>query len=308
MIRIIGSVLLLLTFLFLLHPDSAQAQIVERQKVDPATFEFTKSVAKYADAEEFSAAKADQAFALERILYKSGEATVSAYLFSPAKLAAGGKLPVIVFNRGDYVVHDQAPGLLTMFRRLGQQGFIVLAPMLRGSDGTTGHDEMGGADLADLHAAMDLVKDLPGADAAKIFLYGESRGAMMTYFALREQWPVRAVAVFGGITNMGEYLQKIDPQGKLTVMIWPDYAKNKTEILRSRSAIEWPEKINAPILIMHGGADGNVSPLHSLRMAEKLTSLNKEYALHVFAEDNHILTRNRVRRDAMAVEWFKAHM
>jgi dipeptidyl aminopeptidase/acylaminoacyl peptidase len=167
---------------------------------------------------------------------------------------------------------------------------------------------MGGAGLQDLRHAIELVKTLPGVDADNVYLYGESRGAMMTYFAFREDWPVRAAAVWGGITQLGEYLQSIDPEGKFAATVWPDCASNKQQILTSRSALDWPEKIRKPLLIMHGGADGDVSPLHSLKLAEALTQLKREYSLIIFANDNHILSRNRNLRDQAAINWFREHM
>lgn len=129
----------------------------------------------------------------------------------------------------------------------------------------------------------------------------------MTYFALREDWPFRAAAIWGGITEMAEYLRSVDPGGKLATTVWPDYATRKEEILFARSAIRWPEKIRKPILIMHGGADQDVPPMHSLRMAEALTTLKQEYSLVIFANDNHILARSRNVRDKFAVDWFRQH-
>jgi len=283
----------------------AQAQIIDSKRVSLPPFDSSKEIAKYATSAEFAEASHDKKFRYERILYRSADAVVAGYFYAPKK--AKGRLPVIIFLRGNYVVHDQAPVLLTMFRRLARQGFIVFAPMLRGSDGTSGHDEMGGADLEDVRSAIDIATDLPHSDADNIFLYGESRGAMMTYFALREGWPVRAAAIFGGLTDIRPYLASIDPEEKFAAKVWPDYARNKEQILDSRSAIKWPEKIGRPLLIMHGGNDNGVPPAHSLRMAEALTELKKEYMLVVFADDNHILSRNRNRRDALAVEWFRNH-
>ena len=93
----------------------------------------------------------------------------------------------------------------------------------------------------------------------------------MAYFALHEDWHFQAAAAYGGITDVGEYLETIDLEGKCASTVWADYATRKNEILQPRSALRWPEKIRKPILIIHGGADETVSPLHSLRMAEALT-------------------------------------
>jgi dipeptidyl aminopeptidase/acylaminoacyl peptidase len=287
--------------------QNPMVQIVGREPVQLPAFESNKEIARYADRAEYDDAKADPAFTYERVLYKSADAVVSGYLYSPRK-AQREKLPVIVFSRGNYVVNNQAPVLLTMVRRLAREGFILFAPMFRGSDGTGGHDEMGGADLHDLRSAIELVKSLDQADATNVFLYGESRGAMMTYFALRDDAPVQAAAVYGGVTDIKGYLNKIDPEGRFAATVWPEYATHKEDILHSRSAIEWPERIRKPLLIMHGGADQSVSPLHSLRMAEMLTTLGREYSLQVFANDNHILTRHRAERDKRTTDWFRAHM
>ncbi len=120
---------------------------------------------------------------------------MSGYLYSPHTQT--GRLPAIVFSRGSMTVNNQAPVLLTIIGRArSPRGSYVIAPMFRGSDGTKGQDELGGADLADLKNAIELVKSLPGVDPENIFLYGESRGGMMTYFALREDWSVRAAAVW----------------------------------------------------------------------------------------------------------------
>ena len=58
---------------------------------------------------------------------------------------------------------------------------------------------------------------------------------------------------------------------------------------------------------MHGGEDQDVLPLHSIRMAEALTTLKREYSLMIFARDDHILSRNRILRDQLAIDWFKRH-
>jgi dipeptidyl aminopeptidase/acylaminoacyl peptidase len=294
--------LLLLTGVILL------GQIGERRPVELPPFESNRQIARYAEADEYAEAKTDTSFSYERVTYRSEGAVVSGYLYYNPKQAEGQKLPAIVFSRGSYIVNNQAPVLLTMIRRLAREGFVVFAPMFRGSDGMPGNDEMGGGDLQDLRSAIDVVKGLPGVDPENVFLYGESRGAMMTYFALREDWDFRAAAIFGGITELADYLKVVDPEGRMAATTFPDYASRKDEILRSRSAIYWPEKIRKPLLIMHGGDDGDVSPTHSLKMAEALTGLKREYSLVIFANDNHIIAHNRIGRDKLAVDWFRQHM
>ena len=63
------------------------------------------------------------------------------------------------------------------FYGFASQGFVVLASQYRGNDGGEGRDEVGGADVADVMALMQVALRLPYTDAANVFLYGLSRGA-----------------------------------------------------------------------------------------------------------------------------------
>ena len=77
------------------------------------------------------------------------------------------RLPVVVFNRGSYVRGDFSPEVLMPGNRLARQGYLVIAPMLRGSGGAQGRDEMGGADLQDVFNLVPVIKEIPYADPAR---------------------------------------------------------------------------------------------------------------------------------------------
>jgi dipeptidyl aminopeptidase/acylaminoacyl peptidase len=260
----------------------------------------------YADKQEYEAAVSDANFIFEKLKTTGDGFTIVDSLYRPSN-TAHRKLPVIVFARGSATMGDAAPQLITCFHRLASQGFVVLAPQYRGSDGGEGQDEIGGVDLNDVFGALQLTKSLDYADSRNVFLYGESRGGMMTYQAVRDGFPANAAAVFGAFTdleimNQSPYVQKSIPQ------IWPDYGQHKDAIIRHRSAKYWPEKFSVPILIMNGTADQQVDPKQPLALAMQLQDLHKEYALILYANGNHLLTADRLDRDAQAVAWFRKHM
>lgn len=256
----------------------------------------------------FDSSAADRGFALSRITYDSSGVRVSAYLYEPAA-PPKTRLPVIVFNRGSYLHESIPPELLPIMRRLGAGGFIVLAPMIRQSDGSSGRDEVGGADMNDVMGTAEIIRALDSADATNIFMYGQSRGGMMTFQAVRDGFPLRAAAVFGAFTDLGIYLDK-DMRGggpKLANMVWPDFAEKRESIVERRSAVRWAGKLDTPLLIMHGGADPQVSPLHALRLAELLENAGKRYELVIRAGEKHNLNGWQAERDALAMEWFRRH-
>lgn len=265
------------------------------------------ALAKLFPREEYAEAVADSRFRMERIVYASGGLRVVAYAWSPVRPPAA-PLPVVVFNRGSYVRGDIGAELAPMCRRLALAGFAVIAPLYRGSDGGEGRDEMGGADLADLMCVPALAAGLGGADTSRLFLYGESRGGMMVFQALRDGFPAKAAAVFGAFTDF-DSLVASDPQtyDRVCPAIWPDFATRRTEIATRRSALRWADRLEAPLLLMHGGADGGVNPALTLHLAERLQRLGREYELHVYAGDGHALKKNHVDRDARAADWFRRH-
>lgn len=291
----------------LLVTTVALGEGLDERPVKVPAYQSIPRIGRYASPEEYEAALRDARFRLTRVSYESDGLTVFAYVYAPAETPKV-KQPVIVFNRGSYTWNEFAGEYLTTFHRLASAGFVVIAPMYRGSGGAPGRDELGGADLDDVLNTISMIRQLPAANADQVFMYGESRGAMMTYQAIREHYPMLAAAVYGGFTDLRPLA---DPGGRFAqaaATIWPDYKERRSEIARRRSAIDWAEKFDTPVLIMHGGADQDVSPSHALALATRLQELGKTYQLIIRSEANHHLYGWLVERDAQAIEWFRRHM
>ncbi len=190
---------------------------------------------------EYEQALADTAFTFERCTYFSDGLPVVAYLYG--SLHAGVRQPTIVFNRGSYVHGDIGAELLPMFHRLARAGFVVIAPLYRGSDGAPGHDEMGGSDLHDLMNIVPLAASLATVDTSRLYLYGESRGGVMVFEALREGFPARAAATFGAFTDFDSLLDADRVRyDRIIPIVWPEFATQHAAIAESRSVERWPDR------------------------------------------------------------------
>jgi dipeptidyl aminopeptidase/acylaminoacyl peptidase len=255
--------------------------------------------------EEYDAARADENYAFEQFTYGSDGLTVGAYLYQPRKRGAS-PLPVIVYNRGSYTRPSGFAGeMLVMANRYARAGFIVVAPHYRGSNGWPGRDEMGGADLADLMNIVPQLAGIDGADASRVFLSGESRGGMMVYQALRDQFPAKAAAVWGAFTDLEPLIAPGSPQAKAGPQIWPNLEQNRDAIVERRSAIRWANRVRTPVLIMHGTADRDLPIEHSERMAAALKRLGSTHRLLLFDGEQHRIGGRGADRDAAAIEWFR---
>ncbi len=246
--------------------------------------------------------------ALQKIRYESDGREVVALVATPRRREPRPR-PVVVFCRGSFVVDDVAWEYAPLFANLVERGFVVVAPLLRGSAGADGRDEMGGADVHDVLAVVPLLANLPGCDPRRIFLYGESRGGMMVFRALREHFPARAAATYGAFTDLDSLIAS-DPEhvGAMARSVWPEFEQNHAELSASRSALRWAEELGAPLLLMHGGGDGSVPVAHSERLAARLEALEKPYRLAVFGGEGHVLKRVAAERDRLVADWFSRYM
>lgn len=255
---------------------------------------------------DYERVRRDARFALRKIEYASDGLRVIAYVYQPAGPGVR-RLPVIVFNKGSYVTGDQAPVLAPMMHRLAHAGFLVIAPQYRGSDGEEGHDEMGGADVHDVLNAVRLATRLPAADSTRVYMYGESRGGMMTLQALRDGVHVLAAATVGAFTDLDSLLAA-DPRARgAAAAIWPEFERDHSTIAQRRSAVAWSGSLRLPLLILHGGADPQVSPRHSLRLALQLDDAKQPYELHVLSGGSHTLGERAALRDSLVIAWFRTH-
>jgi dipeptidyl aminopeptidase/acylaminoacyl peptidase len=254
----------------------------------------------------YERARTDTRFEMLRVTYRSDGLPVVAFIYRPSAIA--DKRPVVVYNRGSYVRQNAARELLVPLHRLADAGYLVVAPMYRGSEGAPGRDEMGGADLADLMNIQPVIALLPYADPANVFLYGESRGGMMVLQALRDGFPARAAAIVGVFTDLEQYLKEDPKAAALGPKIFPDYETNRAALIERRSAVLWADRITAPLLIMHGGDDTSVNPAHALQLATALQRSNKRYELVIIAGARHVLDPFEAERDERAIRWFRRYL
>jgi dipeptidyl aminopeptidase/acylaminoacyl peptidase len=261
------------------------------------------------DRLSYETAVNDTRFEFLKLKYLSDGLKVVAYLYKPTK-TSDRKLPAIIFNRPSAIRNDIAAEVIPLLHRFGQADFVVVVPMLRQSDGSEGRDEIGGADVNDLMNVVPLIRSLSYVDMDNLFMYGESRGGMMTYQAIKRGFPMRAASVVGAFTDLQELVDSHPKQYPPTMLnqLWANYESRKKEIAEIRSAIYWPDKLSLPLLIMHGGKDWSVNPDHSLRLAQQLQKLGRPYELIIYAEDNHSLTKNHVDRDRRTIDWFKRYL
>lgn len=272
-----------------------------RQRIDASPLS-RALVESMVPAKTFAFARS--AFDCRIVTYASGGQTVSGYVVRPKAGATAGKLPLLVYNRGGNGSFGKLDSL-QLFQTLlplAKAGHVVVASQYRDAD------EFGGRDVDDVMRLIDLSLAMPGVDGNRVFLLGQSRGAMMSYLVARQRSDITAMATIAGATDLSAGLAWRPEMENVYRTRIPGYAGNKQEALEARSALRWAEQLPAemPVLLLHGEADDRVNVEDSRAMAARLQQLGRPSRLVVYPGDNHFLQQNQRAARAEILEWFKS--
>lgn len=241
-----------------------------------------------------------------RIEYESDGLMVNGLMAMPVSTQPNNH-PIMLYNRGGFRHY----GMLTahsVMRNLvpfAEAGYICFAPNYRGNDGGEGEDHFAGDDVRDVLNLLTLAKKHEAWDGQNSFMIGHSRGGMMTLRALAEGADVNAAICIASLTDLligGEeswrgFLKYI-PQ---------DEQQNPAAMLAKRSAAHWPEKLNVPLLLMHGDADNIVVCEHSQRLHEVLQSSGRPSELVMYPGGNHALVKDWADVLARSHAWMERY-
>ena len=239
-----------------------------------------------------------------KIKYLSDGLKVVAFILKPK--GEGSKFPVMIYNRGGNREFGKiTKKTLTYLSYLSSNNYVVLASQYRGNDGGQGREEFGGKDVNDVLNLIKMAKSLPFIDLTRIVMLGFSRGGMMTCLAIKHGAEIKAAAVVGGVTDLGQLYNDRD-EGMKNV-IRELVGINKKEWVE-RSAYYWAENIDVPILILHGEDDWRVKVSQAKKLAERLKELGKVHELVVFPEGDHGLNSHRAERNQKIFDWFERYL
>ena len=293
---------------------TAAAQVLEERACEPPA-EFAKVAAGWADdtsgfREWITRPRYERIVSkweCRRIVYRSGGLRVTGFIYRPVD--ATTRHPAIIVNRGgtgDFgMMH---PWLQSYYLPYLDAGYVLVMPQYRGADGGEGADEYGGADVTDVTALVPITRALPYVDPENLFMLGFSRGGMMTYRALALDLPIRAAATVSGLTNLSRLVQ-YRPEMRESVFrtLFPEFDRREAEHYRLRSAVEWPERIAIPLLLIHGTGDDRVRADDALELASKLQMLGRPFELAVFDGDGHGVPAHKLETDQHVIGWFNRH-
>jgi dipeptidyl aminopeptidase/acylaminoacyl peptidase len=229
----------------------------------------------------------------------------------------GKRVPTVLFPHGGPTWQAyRAFGPYKLF--LADEGYAFLDVDFRGSTGygrafrLANHDEWGHADTFDMIDAAHWVQEQPWSDG-RVAIYGGSYGGYLVLCALVEEPSLWSAGIdLYGDSEIAESYRHGDRPGRLDLhkMMGSPDDPTRHEAYRRGSPVYRAERIEAPLLILHGRKDKRVVPLMTEKMVEALEIEGKTHEVHWYDDEGHGWERRENRRDAFEriLKFLRTHM
>lgn len=238
---------------------------------------------------------------------------VPGWLFVPKNLDRSKKHPAILWIHGDGInqnydgwhVQRNYAVYYSFHQRLLQEGYVVFAPDYRGSIGygrkwrNGVYMDVGGKDAKDAWMGANYLKTLPYVDPDRIGVWGLSYGGFFTLIAMTDQPQLfRAGVDVAGVVDYVMYYN--DPYHNGWTVERIGTPEQNPQVYANASPISHIDRLQRPLLVLHGTADVNVPFIESVRLMDEVLKKNKGslVSFMVYPGEFHYFHREHVLRDA----------
>ncbi|MHB8572075.1 MAG: S9 family peptidase [Candidatus Dormibacteria bacterium] len=171
--------------------------------------------------------------------------------------------------------------------------------------------DWGGADFRDLMTGLDQVLTEGRFDPARLGVGGGSYGGFMT------NWIIGQTDRFAAAITMRSLSNLISEHGNGDIVLWGlieiGDPLHQLEELWRRSPLAYAEKVNTPLLLLHGDMDLRCHVEQAEQMFAVLRRLGKQVELVRFPDESHNLSRSgrpdrRAERLRLIADWFERYL
>lgn len=240
--------------------------------------------------------------------------SIEAYLTKPIREKEEVKSPAIILPHGGPMARDYE-GFDYWAELFSNRGYIVFQPNFRGSSGYGYDFEMasiegwGQAMQDDLQDAAKWLKRQNIVNENKICIAGASYGGYAALMAaVKHGESFKCAASFAGVSDIELIVSKARRFTNNEVV--KKQFGTDSDKLEAASPVNFSEKINIPILLIHGTDDKVVPVAHSRDMAEELDDYDKDVRYVEIEGANHHLSvqAHRLQTLKEMVNFFDKHL
>jgi len=218
----------------------------------------------------------------EDVYYTSfDDVRIHGLLYRPHDIHPEERVPAIVMPHGGPTA-QYFHGFDSYVQFLVNEGYVVLAPNIRGSTGygvefrDSALMDWGGADLKDIVAGREYLANLPFVDPDRIGIFGGSYGGYMTCMATTkapEFW--KAGIAWVGMTDLHALYDESMPHFKYYLRQQMGDPEAQADLWRDRSALNFAGDMRAKLLIVHGINDPRCPISQARCFRDRLIALGK---------------------------------
>jgi dipeptidyl aminopeptidase/acylaminoacyl peptidase len=185
---------------------------------------------------------------------------------------------------------------------LPQAGFNLFIFDYRGYGQSEGSARRRGPLIADGRAALDALLARPDIDRDRIGIYGQSLGGSIALNVMADRPEVRAAVIesaFASWRDMAANAVGGDPPGFIGRLL------ARLLIKDDHRPVDAITRIERPILIIHGTADGTIPVSHGRRLAEAGPVVE---LVEVAGGDHNTLRWTNPEVEQMTIDFFRKHL
>ena len=249
----------------------------------------------------------DETGDIYRIQFKSDGLSITGFAVIPRTALNGESLPALIYGRGGAanveISSIREPVLQKRFLPMAvRNNYIILAPELRGVQGSEGKDEWGGRDMNDIAAMLKLARSLPYVQKDNVFFMGLSRGGTRAYLLASSEEPFRGIIAIAGVSDFFSHFSS--SHDNIRKWLPKQFGLSFEESFIKMSAVRWPEKIKKPLLIIHGTSDSDVPIFQSRTLAKALEKAGAPFKfVEMKGAEHHLLFSKTADFEKIAFPW-----
>lgn len=217
----------------------------------------------------------------------------------------GSSLPGLVYKPTNFDPEKNYPILLPLYggpetqdvtntyktadtyQQMAQLGFLVVRTNFRGSGNrgkefaTKHYQKLGTLEMDDYAKAIQTVAEHDYADGDRVGVYGHSYGGYATLMLMLKYPDIFHVGVSGApVTDWRSY----DTIYTERYMRTPQENKEGYD---EGSALQYADKLEGELLIIHGTTDNNVHQGNTIQMVDELIKADKDFDMMLYPEQRH---------------------
>ena len=244
--------------------------------------------------------------------------SVQGFYYLPANFDATKKYPLIVYYYGGCTPSNKLLEINYPYQVFAALGYVVYVVQPSGALGfgqefgarhTGTWGDMSSDDI--IEGTQQFCKEHAYVDTTKIGCIGASYGGFMTQYLQTKTNLFAAAISHAGISNIASYWG-----GGYWGYTYGEAAQygsfpwNNPDLYTKHSPLFNADKINTPLLLIHGTIDTNVPPFESQQLYTALRILGKEVAYIQVNGEDHVITnwQKRLEWQNAIFAWFAKYL